>query len=171
MNMFGKLGGFMMNHQDQIEFVFAVIAIALGVFLIGRAVRANRKKRELLSQINETVTQINTAVNNINDKQNSVVYIDNRACDETRLRDGENTEQKQQDILIKASLSEAADQTKASAGDTSTDQTKAECRENLEKEAEQQQVAAVRKYFSRDCTVSKTGKSYTFEELSGQIRE
>ena len=40
-----------------------------------------------------------------------------------------------------------------------------------EEKSEENTVQAVRKYFSRDCAVSKKGKYYTLEELNDQIRE
>ena len=86
MNVFGRLAEFIWDYQEEIQIAFIIIVIAAAIYVVARMVRASRKKRELLSQINDTVTQINTAVSSISDKQSGVVYIDNRVGADARLR-------------------------------------------------------------------------------------
>lgn len=179
MNMFGKLAEFIWDYQEEIEIAFIIVVAAAAAFFIGRMVRANRKKRELLSQISDTVSQINTTVSSINDKRSGVVYIDNRVSADARPKAveaavSEALSNRQTDTGSagadgsKGCPSEAADHAEAAAVDTVTAEgLQPEAAEQTEETAAQ----AVRKYFSRDCAVSKKGKSYTLEELNDQIRE
>lgn len=175
--------------------------IAAAIYVVARMVRASRKKRELLSQINDTVTQINTAVSSISDKQSGVVYIDNRVGADARRepskplrtpsvrtpcgpsREGNTPEAA--DPAIKGCPSEDTDCAEAAAVDTASSETQDRAEPVTEKpeeaketeegtgeeKSEENTVQAVRKYFSRDCAVSKKGKYYTLEELNDQIRE
>lgn len=175
MNMFGKLAEFMWEYQEEIELAFILILAVLAIFFIGRIVRANRRKREILSQINDTVTQISTAVSSISDKQSGVVYIDNRVGADARPKEVEaavsqalsgtpEAEPARTDADIKECPPEAGGASEAAAGETAAADVQQE-------ETERKEVQSVRKYFSRDCAVSKNGKYYTIEELNDQIRE
>ncbi len=202
MNMFGRLAKFMLAYQEELEIAFMVIVIAAAVFVVRRIVRASRKKRELLSQINDTVTQINTAVSTMNDKQNGVVYIDNRTGADVRPEAVEaavsralSDESCETPETIKECQPETDGTAEAAAVDTAcadaenpaagpqeedaaeeapetTEPEDAAGESGQADETEKEPPApAVRKYFSRDCAVSKNGRSYTLEELNDQIRE
>lgn len=201
MNVFGRLAEFIWDYQEEIQIAFIIIVIAAAIYVVARMVRASRKKRELLSQISDTVTQISTAVSSISDKQSGVVYIDNRVGADARPRaievientvrpdpcgpSREGNTPEAADPAIKGCPSEDTDCAEAAAVDTASSeiQDRAEpVTENPEEAKEKEEgtgeekseentVQAVRKYFSRDCAVSKKGKYYTLEELNDQIRE
>lgn len=199
MNIFGRLAKFMFAYQEEIEIAFIVIVIAAAVFVIRRIVRASRKKRELLSQINDTVTQINTAVGAIGDKSSGVVYIDNRVGADARPEVVEAAVSQalaerpgEEEAAVKGYPPEAAGHAETAAVETAaetaaersgTEAAAAESGQAAEAEAEERKeperteerkeptAPAVRKYFSRDCAVSKNGRFYTLEELNDQIRE
>lgn len=170
MNMFGKLAEFMWKYQDEIEIAFIIILAIAAIIFIGRIVRAGRKKRELLSQINDTVTQINTAVSSINDKQKGVVYIDNRGGADTRPQEAEEetAETAKPDDDASDHASDDAGQEEQKPAEVSE---AAEEADGTQENDEKKDAQPVRKYFSRDCAVSKNGKYYTLEELNDQIRE
>ncbi len=201
MNVFGRLAEFIWDYQEEIQIAFIIIVVAVAIYVVARMVRASRKKRELLSQINDTVTQINTTVSSINDKQNGVVYIDNRVGADARPRVVEAMEDtKCQDVCgpsggddnpgaaepaIKGSPAEGTDGAEAAAVGFASSETRDRAEPVTEKPEEAKEkeegtgeeksgentVQAVRKYFSRDCAVSKKGTYYTLEELNDQIRE
>lgn len=201
MNVFGRLAEFIWDYQEEIQIAFIIIVIAAAIYVVARMVRASRKKRELLSQINDTVTQINTAVSSISDKQSGVVYIDNRVGADARPRAIEAIENTVRqdpcgpsregntpaaaDPAIKGCPSEDTDCAETAAVDTASSETQDRAEPVTEKpeeakekeegtgeeKSEENTVQAVRKYFSRDCAVSKKGKYYTLEELNDQIRE
>lgn len=199
MNMFGRLAKFMLAYQEELEIAFMVIVIVAAVFVIRRIVRASRKKRELLSQINDTVTQINTAVSTMSDKQNGVVYIDNRTGADVRPEAVEeavsralSNESCEAPEDVKGCQPETDGTAEAAAVDTALAEAENPAagpqEEDAAEEAPETEAAAdesgqadetekeptapaVRKYFSRDCAVSKNGRSYTLEELNDQIRE
>lgn len=201
MNVFGRLAEFIWDYQEEIQIAFIIIVIAAAIYVVARMVRASRKKRELLSQINDTVTQINTAVSSISDKQSGVVYIDNRVGADARPRaieaientvrqdpcgpSREGSTSAAADPDIKGCPSENTDCAEAAAVDTASSETQDRAEPVTEKpeeakekeegtgeeKSEENTVQAVRKYFSRDCAVSKKGKYYTLEELNDQIRE
>ena len=201
MNVFGRLAEFIWDYQEEIQIAFIIIVIAAAIYVVARMVRASRKKRELLSQINDTVTQINTAVSSISDKQSGVVYIDNRVGADARPRaieaientvrqdpcgpSREGSAPEAADSAIKGCPSEDTDCAEAAAVDTASSETQDRAEPVTEKpeeakekeegtgeeKSEENTVQAVRKYFSRDCAVYKKGKYYTLEELNDQIRE
>lgn len=156
MNVIGKFGNFMINHQVGIEIALVVIFILVIGFLLVKAVIHAGKKRQLLSQIQDTVTEINTAVQNLSEKKEGVIYIDNRTTEKD------------------------AEPKVFETGKTSAEEILQRVHESAAPSfAEEEVISAVkteepeppRKYFSRDCCTSKTGKTYTIEELEEQIRE
>lgn len=161
MNVIGKFGNFMMNHQVGIEIALVVIFILIIGFLLVRAAIHAGKKRQLLSQIQDTVTEINTAVQNLSEKKEGVIYIDNRTTEkdaEPKIFEAEKLS-KEKDSAEQI-LQRVHESTVTSlAEDEAIPGTKAE------------ETESPRKYFSRDCCTSKTGKTYTIEELEAQIRE
>lgn len=159
MNVIGKFGNFMMNHQVGIEIALVVIFILAIGFLLVRVVIHAGKKRQLLSQIQDTVTEINTAVQNLSEKKEGVIYIDNRTTDkdaETKVFEAGRTSAEEilQRVHENAAPSFAGEEEISSVNS-----------------AKMEESELPRKYFSRDCCTSKMGKTYTIEELEEQIRE
>lgn len=161
MNVIGKFGNFMMNHQVGIEIALVVIFILIIGFLLVRAAIHAGKKRQLLSQIQDTVTEINTAVQNLSEKKEGVIYIDNRTTEKDTepkvFEAGKASKEKVSAEQILQRVHESA--APSFAGEEELPAAKME------------EPELPRKYFSRDCCTSKTGKTYTIEELEEQIRE
>lgn len=192
MNAIGQFGRFITEYQSPIQVVLILIVLAGAIYAAVKAVKHGREKRDILSQINETVTEINTAVNNLNNKKADVIYIDNRVpgqapyqsdsgaqkehiVKEAPLSDDgsratgkpcEKTEDFTEEICPQQETdpSEQVEQTQAETGQAPV--------EEAEEEASCEEDAYIpKKYFSRDCAVSKNGKTYTIEELNEQIKE
>ncbi len=157
MNVIGKFGNFMMNHQVGIEIALVVIFILAIVFLLVKAAMHAGKKRQLLSQIQDTVTEINTAVQNLSEKKEGVIYIDNRTADK-----GAEPKVFEKEKMSAEQILQSVQEGKAAAASAAEEDSFAARSEDFD---------PPRKYFSRDCCTSKTGKTYTMEELEEQIRE
>ena len=223
MNAVGKAGGFIIKYQVQIELILVLILAAVAVFFLVRAVINAGKKRQLLSQLNDTVTEINTAVTSLSEKKSDVIYIDNRtsgaeegqgctaesrvssalenahsadramrnalqASAELSESEGSDTEEGGQASLPEclrkqAELSEdnrqegrleaaetEPESVRMSEDFTQTAEAAAETSSETRFAAEEPEEAP-KKYFSRDCNISKSGKTYTVEELEKQIKE
>lgn len=222
MNTVGKAGGFIIKYQVQIELILVLILAAAAVFFLVRAVINAGKKRQLLSQINDTVTEINTAVTSLSEKKSDVIYIDNRtsgaeegqgctaesrvssalenadSADSTmrnasqasaELSESEGSDagacrqtplpeclRKQAELLEdrqegRAEAAETEPESVRMSGDfTQTAEAAAETSSETGFAAEEPEEAP-KKYFSRDCNISKSGKTYTVEELEKQIKE
>lgn len=61
MNAIGKFGNFMMNHQVTIEILMVLGLAVLAAVLLMRATLHAKKKRQLLSELNDTVSEISAA--------------------------------------------------------------------------------------------------------------
>lgn len=223
MNAVGKAGGFIIKYQVQIELILVLILAAAAVFFLIRAVINAGKKRQLLSQINDTVTEINTAVTSLSEKKSDVIYIDNRTSGakegqdctaesqvSSALKNADSAGSAMQNVSqASAELSESEDSDTEAGGQAPLpeclrkkaellrdsrqgDRTEAvdnepesvgmngDFTQNAEAAAEtssetrdaaEAQKEAPKKYFSRDCNISKSGKTYTVEELEKQIKE
>ena len=222
MNAVGKAGGFIIKYQVQIELILILILAAAAVFFLARAVINAGKKRQLLSQINDTVTEINTAVTSLSEKKSDVIYIDNRTSGgeeghgctaESRIFSALESADSADSAMRNASqasagLSESAGLIAGACGQTPLPeclQKRAELSEDRQEGrpeaaetepesartsgdftqtgeaaaktpsetgfAAEEPEAAPKKYFSRDCNISKSGKTYTVEELEKQIKE
>ncbi len=155
MNVIGKFGNFMMNHQVGIEILLILIFVLIAVFLLVRGIIHANRKRQMLSEIQDTVNEINTAVQGLGEKKDSVIYIDNRTTGGGERREAfEEKELSAEEILQKV-------QESAKAAEPPKAESFAVCEE----------AEIPKKYFSRDCGTSKTGRTYTIEELEEQIKE
>ena len=162
MNVIGEIGNFIIKYQEPIQAGVILLIIIAGLVILGKVLINGKRKRELLSQINDTVAEINTAVNHLSEKKADVVYIDSRmsqdlhdlAVKEVQTQEGG----RDGDMTVTAEL-EAAAIAEESEVQEGSDQ------------ASEEKIEPVLKYFSRDCAVSKTGKQFTFEELNAQIKE
>lgn len=211
MNAVGKAGSFIIKYQIQIELILVLILIAAAVFFLVRAIINAGKKRQILSQINDTVTEINTAVTSLSEKKSDVIYIDNRTSG-TEEGQGCTAESRVSSALENADLADGvllnASQASAELSDSggaalenAERQTIPECpqknaepsedsqqgdgakaaaeisaeteplaaEEKAEEQAEEKEIP--KKYFSRDCGISRNGRTYTAEELEKQIKE
>ena len=159
MNVIGEIGNFIIKYQEPIQAGVILLLIIAGIVMIGKLMANGKRKRELLSQINDTVAEINTAVNHLSEKKADVVYIDSRITQDLR------------EPAVEALQTGVEPQTDAdpldSAEETAVESDVAEAQE----EASEEKIEPVLKYFSRDCAVSKNGKQFTFEELDAQIKE
>ena len=193
MNAIGQFGRFITEYQNPIQIVLIIIVLAGAIYAAVKAVAHGREKKDILSQINETVTEINTAVNNLNEQKADVIYIDNRVPgqapyqsssevqkehivkDTPQSDDGnrdaekpcEKTEKVTDEVCpqMPADEPDDAEDTREEPGQAPDEETSAEdlsCEED---------AYFPKKYFSRDCAVSKNGKTYTIEELNEQIKE
>lgn len=220
MNTVGKAGSFIIKYQMQIELVLVLILAAAAVFFLVRAIINAGRKRQLLSQINDTVTEINTAVTSLSEKKSDVIYIDNRtagpgdatdkavssaavsSASDTAASPVEDAAALSPDVAQNASRASAQDDPDAgggsdtacrqglpeylqkkdgqqadslmngkeeTAGEIKTDAAAAETADA--QEAAEIQTDIPKKYFSRDCSISRNGKNYTVEELEKQIKE
>ena len=158
MNIIGEIGNFIIKYQEPIQAGVIFLLIIVGIVLICKMFINGKKKRELLSQINDTVSEINTAVNQLSEKKADVVYIDSRMTTEMKepvlqvTEDGPGTEPEEKTAEVEEpEAAVAAEESAAEAAD--------------------EKIEPVLKYFSRDCAVSKNGKQFTFEELDAQIKE
>ena len=151
MNAIGKFGNFMMNHQVTIEILMVLGLVVLAAVLLMRATLHAKKKRQLLSELNDTVSEISAAVSSLKEKKSEVIYIDNRTADKGTCEAISLTEKAPSTEQILTRAAEAAEMAETAAT------------------LDEQQ--APKKYFSRDCCVSKKGKTYTIEELEEQIKE
>lgn len=156
MSVVEKFGRFIIEYQFEVEFGLGLLVGLIATVLIIKAMRNARKKRELLSQINDTVSEINTAVNGMGTKKSDVIYIDNRSP-----KGDAKVEFFQQE--------EKADVTEAEEPEPEETMVGPDAEEERDQEStsEQKQI----KYFSRDCAMDKHGKIYTVEELKEQIKE
>ena len=208
MNIIGDVGYFLFQYQNQIETFLIILAVVAAVFLIIRVFLGERKKRRLLSRLNDTVSEINTAVKDMNSKKSDVIYIDNRVseppsktcfaaedvCRQQTESDRAATSEQPAPAAV-ADEKDAADENApahaaiSSAGAEPQDETEAEVETAAEAAAETETVAAAeaaagetaespaeeieipRKYSGIDCGISKTGRTYTIEELERQIKE
>lgn len=176
MNAIGQFGSFITEYQYPIQIVLIILILAGAIYAVVKAAAHGREKKEILSQINETVTEINTAVNNLNEKKADVIYIDNRVPGQAPYQGSSGT---QEEPIVKetpqsddgaysqmpADEQENTEETSEKSGQTPDEETSAEdvsCEED---------VNFSKKYFSRDCAISKNGKTYTIEELNEQIKE
>ena len=150
MNVIGKFGNFMMNHQVAIELLIVLALAVLAAVLLIRAILHGRKKRQLLSELNDTVSEISAAVSSLKDQKSEVIYIDNRTAEKATCEGNASEEKAPSAEQI---LTRAAEVTEMAAAAS----------------LDEQEVP--KKYFSRDCCVSKKGKTYTIEELEEQIKE
>mgnify|MGYP006934707493 CR=1 FL=1 len=183
-----------MEYQSPIQVVLILIILAGAIYAAVKAVNHAREKKDILSQINETVTEINTAVSNLNEKKADVIYIDNRVPGQAPYRSDCRGEKEH--IIKEASSSDdhSGDAEKScEKTETVTDQVSLQMEADLPEQAEQaaevvqapapeageedascereEDAYIPKKYFSRDCAVSKNGKTYTIEELNEQIKE
>jgi len=179
MNAVGTFGKFIIQYQNEIEIVLAaVIFIAAAAALIRAAVNA-KKKRQLLSEINDAVSEINSAVSSLNEKNSGVIYIDNRSGSGPAAGSGEVSVREA--VLDAAGLTggtpaDGEDGAKEAAGEEQNPAAEGKSCEETKPQDETQpqdepQPEIPKKYFSRDCSVSKNGKTYTLEELERQIKE
>lgn len=193
MNAIGQFGRFITEYQNPIQIVLIIIILAGIIYAAVKAVAYARKEKDILSQINETVTEINTVVNNLNEKKADVIYIDNRVPGQAPYtaspgtqtehsvketpqsddggRDAEEPCKKTEEVTdevcpqMPADEPEKAEETLEEPGQAPEEEPSAEdvsCEEDAH---------VPKKYFSRDCAVSKNGKTYTIEELNEQIKE
>lgn len=170
MNIIGEFGDFVVRNQGTIQIAFIIILILLAAVLIVRAVTGSRKKRELLSQINQSVKEINTAVNGLGERKSGVTYIDNRVTAVPEKNASANVLEKYPDEQeIRAAAEEAEELARQAEQPAEPDEKgqPAPAEETAEDAADE----PPRKYFSRDCAVSRSGRIYTLEEISSQIRE
>lgn len=193
MNAIGQFGRFITEYQNPIQIVLIIIILAGIIYAAVKAVAYARKEKDILSQINETVTEINTAVNNLNEKKADVIYIDNRVPGQAPCaaspgtqtehsvretpqsddggRDAEEPWKKTEEVTdevcpqMPADEPVNAEERQEEPGQAPEEETSAEdlsCEEDAN---------VPKKYFSRDCAVSKNGKTYTIEQLNEQIKE
>ncbi|MEE0740979.1 MAG: hypothetical protein U0M21_01615 [Emergencia sp.] len=164
MNWIGEFGSFIIRYQHVAEVVLLSLVVLAAIGLVLWLIISARKKQRLLSQISAAVTEINFSVSSLGEKKSDVIYIDNRSSDqqipEIHIPEAPNT-----DTPDKHQKDEAETQTGDCGVQTETETPSADA------EHETPQAEAVKKYFSRDCGVSKTGKTYTIEELTAQIKE
>lgn len=184
MNIIGDFGKFVIQYQNQIEFFLILLAVILAVVFIIRTVLGERRKRALLSQINDKVSDIHATVSHMDSRNPDVIYIDNRTADNSS---GENPISVSAEQIRQQAVSAAAGiQTAAPDGNTENQpQTPAvsedfsetgghDCAENDTGDLslqEEKTVEIPRKYMSLECGISKNGKVYTIEELQRQIKE
>lgn len=152
MNMTGQIGEFIVKYQNHIEICAIALAVIILLVVMVKIMKNAKKKRELLSNINDTISEINSAVGSFGQKKAEVIYIDNRVP-------GDIAAQRRSDL---SEVMKAAGDVVAHNGEASEPDSFAEDRCGKE---------PPKKYFSRDCATSKTGRTYTEEELEDQIRE
>jgi len=155
MNIIGEIGNFIIIYQEPILAAVLIAVLAAGIVLFVKIYNAARKKREILSQINESVTQIHETVKDFYDKKTEVIYIDGRVTPSFR------TAETNDEITIKMGEGKAVEST---AGDDGTLGQAEVCQSKEE-------TIPPSKYFSRECGISKDGKRHTVEELNEQIKD
>lgn len=158
MNIIGEIGNFIIKYQEPIQAGVIFLLIIVGIVLICKMFINGKKKRELLSQINDTVSEINTAVNQLSEKKADVVYIDSRMTTEMK------------EPVLQVTEDEAGTEPEVKTAEAEEPE-EAVAAEESAAEAAEEKIEPVLKYFSRDCAVSKNGKQFTFEELDAQIKE
>ncbi len=186
MNIIGDFGKFVIQYQNQIEFFLILLAVILVVVFIIRTVLGERRKRTLLSQINDTVSDIHAAVNRMDNRKPDVIYIDNRTADKSCEENPVSVlaEQSRQQAVAAAAVD---GQTEETDGDPETESPAAadsaagfsqkaapDCGGDTSADGTLQEEKAVeipRKYTDLECGISKNGKVYTIEELQRQIKE
>lgn len=156
MNTIGKFGELIVNYQHPIQISIIALLILLAIVFVIRAGLNAKKKRELLSQINKAVSEINTTVNSLNEKKTEVVYIDNRIPQAPVCPPAVETAPEAAETKPESSAKE----------EEQTDEVKEEATAEAEVKTQ-----TVKKFFERDCAVSKNGRTYSVEELQNQIRE
>lgn len=176
MSIVEKFGHFLIRYESQIGIGLVVLAVLAGVILLIWAAVNAAKKRQLLSQIHDTVTEINSAVNSLGERKSDVIYIDNRASKQQADAAAAAVQEYSQAEAVRKEDSDAE-----KTAETAEAVAAAEMKETAEPEttgqeepAQHQTEAALeipKKYFSRDCSISKNGKTYTVEELERQIQE
>ena len=172
MNAIGRFGNFIIEYQDPILIGLILIAAAAVVFLAARLFKHIKKKNAILSQINDTVSEINSAVSGCKgkDKEPDMIYIDNRLS-----RREEPSVQAAQDKTADCGPQSGAEQGVCPKADEIGPAEVSEFESSSEPRTEDSTESVPKeipvRYFSRDCSVSKTGVTYTREELNSQIRE
>lgn len=166
MNVIGRFGRFIIDYQDPILIGLILIVAAAVIFLAARLFINAKRKRELLSQINDAVSEINSAVSNFGEKKPEMIYIDNRVSqrEEPAVQEAKAAQTPRPDAREpEEAVREPEEQ--------ETEETVREPKETSQTEAEETSAEIPVRYFSRDCSVSKNGVAYTREELNSQIRE
>ena len=156
MSMAERIGRFIIDYQFEVEIALGLLVGLIAVVLIIKAMRNARKKRELLSQISDTVSEINTAVNGMGTKKSDVIYIDNRSpAGDTKV---EFFQQEEREPVSEETEPDPEKTVAVSDIEAAPAQKTAESQKQI-------------KYFDRDCAMDKHGKIYTVEELKEQIKE
>lgn len=177
MNAIGQFGRFITEYQNPIQIVLVIIVLAAAIYAAARAVINARQKREILSQINEKVTEINTAVNHLNEKKTDVIYIDNRVPGQAPYEEkprGEDIvrEAPPASEAVKPQDNEEADEASIDMQQEIQPEADAQpCQQDPAEDVSSEEEHQPKKYFSRDCAISKNGRTYTIEELNQQIKE
>ena len=145
MNAIGVIRNFIVIYQESIQIAAIAVLVIAVMVCIGKIIANVVKKRRLLQQINEIVSEIDDKLRTKIENRTEVIYIDGRGT-QTVVPSAETDIQ----VELKVVQTGAVEQGE---------------RELL---GEEKPVA---KYFSRDCAVSKDGRTYTIEELYAQIRD
>lgn len=189
MNAIGQFGSFITEYQQPIQIVLIIIVLAGITYAIVKTVAYAREEKFILSKINDTVTEINTAVNNANGKKTDVIYIDNRvpgqAAEQSSsgiepiikeapqrddgCRDAKKPLEKKEKVTDEVNSQIPADQLVNAEAEAEPGQAPDE--QVSEDVSCEEDTHLPKKYLSRDCAVSKNGKTYTIEELNEQIKE
>lgn len=183
MNAVGNIGQFIIKYQTAIQVVLIAAAVFAAVFFLIKAVCDAKKKRQILSRISDTVTEINSAVSSLSEKKSDVIYIDNRTSERPQTEQVSSDCRKKDSAVKRAeAISEETDNA-CSSPTLHSDEPGLKLQKDAQAEGEQlaeakteremnacEEIQLPKKYFERDCSISKNGKTYTIEELERQIR-
>lgn len=194
MNAVGKLGRFISDNQDTIWALLVLLAVILVIVVAGKIIVSQRRKSELLDQIDKTVTDIHNTVGEIQvelhtagrkeeggscdgteNKGAGVIYIDNRSIRQEIAGSAEESDCVQQPEAVKEavpSVQQSVAEVKPQPADEDLEDTEESSasaefpKTETEENVQQQNI----KFESLDSAVSRKGRSYTIEELEARIK-
>lgn len=184
MNIFGKLGQFIVNNQEIVQNVviciLVILCIIFLVFLCKKINIASKKKAESYNKIEGILEDINGNISQLR-KQGDFIYIDNSS-----KKDHEQEALDEAMILAKSSREmprEPKDLADIQARDKAVSDTDVLCDSIKESAIEKiinasgvgvdldSKTSPKRKFESRSDSVDKFGRVYNVEELEKQIRD
>lgn len=160
MNVIETIEGFVLNYQFVICAALGIIAALAIIIIAVRSGQENRKNKQLLSQINDTVVEIKSTANRLENKRSEVIYIDNRTSV------GEDSEEKPLQEHEDQMETETACEEEIQVGEAAEEPAPVD-----DNEKDEETVKGPVKYVDRNCSTNKHGEVYTLDELNALIKE
>lgn len=193
MNIFGKIGKFIVNNQEIVQQIAIIIAVAVAVLLLVYMYRKYRKiqleKSQAMSKIEDILEDINVNIAQLR-KQGDFIYIDNSTkknheqealeeamimakSDRAERLEKLEKEKAESSECVSRSESEIDPEVKAATvRESMIDKILSVSEEAAERlEDKPSNIRSPRHFMSRNDGVDKNGRTYNLEELERQIRD